>query len=143
MKHLTIFYINIETALKTYQTWKKCYKHYFWFLSSWVSKDFSRNTHGISLINLAKTFHWFCATVFVLFSAMKRESSLILRYFRIRYFRRMYVQDYIPDFENEFHENFSRIINFLLWKIAELNWSALIFIILKLCRSVFRTLSNI
>ena len=55
--------------------------------------------HGIILIeriDLAWKFHCFCARVFLLFLAIKRESSLFLRNFCIRYFGWIYVQDYIP-----------------------------------------------
>ena len=80
------------------------------------------------MIDLAWIFHWFCARVFVMCSAIKRESSLISEIF---------VPDIVVEYmlqfrENEFHENLSKIINFLVGKFTLQNWSVLILVILEL-----------
>ena len=43
------------------------------------------------MIDLAWIFHWFCARVFVMCSAIKRESSLIFRNILTRYCGGTYV----------------------------------------------------
>ena len=88
-----IFYISTETALKSHSNMKKtCYK----LISSACLLEFLEIRHttqlySIPLIDLAWVFRWFCARVFVLCSAIKRESSLILRNIRTRYFGGIYI----------------------------------------------------
>ena len=89
MKHLKIFYISTEAALKSHSNMKKhviniiCSACVFEFLDTFHTMQLYR----IPLIDIAWVFHWFCARVFVLCLAIKRESSLIFRNIRARYFR--------------------------------------------------------
>ena len=99
MKHLKIFYINTETALKSHSNMKK---YLINIISSAWHLEFLETFHAtqvyrMSLIDLAWVFHCFCARVFVLCLAIKRESSLILRNICTRYFSRIYIQNYIAD----------------------------------------------
>ena len=131
MNHPKIFYISTETTQKSHSNMKKtCYE----FISSACLLEFLETLHttqlfSIPLIDLAWVFHWFCARVFVLCLAIKRESSLILRNIRTRYFRGIYVT---VSGKCILHKNLSKIINFLVWKSTELNWSVLILFILEL-----------
>ena len=131
MNHPKIFYISTETTQKSHSNMKKtCYE----FISSACLLEFLETLHttqlfSIPLIDLAWVFHWFRARVFVLCLAMKRESSLILRNIRTRYFRGIYVT---VSGKCILHKNLSKIINFLVWKSTELNWSVLILFILEL-----------
>ena len=129
MNHLKTFYISTGTAQKSHSNMKKktCYK-----FTCWVSGNSSHNTTvqdsfdwlsmGLSLV-LCEGFRT------VLCLAKKRESSLILRNIRTRYFGVIYVTVLGKCI---LHENLSKIINFLLWKSTQLNWSVLILFILKL-----------
>ena len=126
MNHLKIFYISTETALKSHSNIKK--KHFINIISSACLLEFLETLHAtqlyrIPLIDLAWVFHWFCARDFVLCVAIKRESSLILRNIRTRYFGGIYVT---VSGKCIFHVNLSKIINFLVWKSTQLNWSVLI-----------------
>ena len=135
MNHLKIkkssFYISTEIALKSHSDMKKtCYK----FISSACLLEFRETLHTtqlyrIPLIDLAWVFHWFSAKVFVLYLAIKRESSLILRNICTRYFGGIYVT---VSGRCILDKNLSKIINFLVWKSAHLNWGVLILFILEL-----------
>ena len=131
MNHLKIFYISAKTALKSLSNMKKTW---YKFISSVCLLEFLETLHttqlcGIPLIDLAWVFYWFYARVFVLCLAIKRECSLILRNIRTRYFEGIYVT---VSEKCILHENLSKIINFLVWKSTQLNWSVLILFILEL-----------
>ena len=125
MNHLKIFYISTETALKSHSNMEKtCYKFIFSaYLLEFLETLHTTQLYRIPLIDLAWVFHWFCARDFVLCVAIKRESSLILRNIRTRYFGGIYVT---VSGKCIFHVNLSKIINFLVWKSTQLNWSVLI-----------------
>ena len=131
MNHLKIFYISTETALKSHSNMKKpCYK----FISSACLLEFLETLHTtqvcrIPLINLTWVFHWFCTRVFVLCLAIKRESRVILRNIRTRYFGGIYVT---VSGKCIFRVNLSKIINFLVQKSTQLNWSVVILFIFEL-----------
>ena len=131
MNHLKIFYISTETALKSHSNMKKpCYK----FISSACLLEFLETLHTtqvcrIPLINLTWVFHWFCTRVFVLCLAIKRESRVILRNIRTRYFWGIYVT---VSGKCIFRVNLSMIINFLVQKSTQLNWSVVILFIFEL-----------
>ena len=72
------------------------------------------------MIDVAWVFHWFCAWVFVLCLALKGESSLIFEIF----IPDILVEYMLQFWENEFHENLSKII--------KQNGSVLILVILEL-----------
>ena len=92
MNHLKIFYISTETALKSHSNMEKtCYKFIFSaYLLEFLETLHTTQLYRIPLIDLAWVFHWFCASVFVLCLAIKRESSLILQNICTKYFGEIY-----------------------------------------------------
>ena len=132
-----------KTTLKNPHSDIKKYQHYFDCCLEFLEAFHSTNLDKIPLIDqidLAWIFHCFCAKVFVLFSAIKRENCLIVGNFHTRYIGRIcFIADFGKWISRKFLKDhwFFDLENYS----AKLNCSDIDYI--RAMQRCFRTLPNI